>query len=422
MTFTILLVIAVLAGFYMAWNIGANDVANAFGTSVGSGALTIKKAILLAAVFEFCGAFFVGEPVAKTISGEMVSLKTFSVSPDMIRLLGIGMIAALVASSVWLNVATFFGQPVSTTHAIIGAVIGFGVTATGVDCIHWHKMGAIAASWVVSPLFGAALAYVIYRWGVRRFILNSRHPVYMTRQVMPVAMGGLVAIIAFSIVYKGLPGLHLNLPLHLAGAVALATGVAVFLILHFAFARSLTRARVPLGQRMETVERWFAFMQIFTACYLSFAHGANDVANAIGPLAATLRILRGGPEALSARVGVPPWLLAFGAVGIVIGLATYGYKVIESVGKKITEMTPTRGFCAEFGTATSVLVFSKLGMPISTTFVIVGAVMGVGMARGFAAIDLKVIRRIFASWVVTIPISAVLAAALFLLLRLILWV
>ncbi|MCJ7544463.1 MAG: inorganic phosphate transporter [Phycisphaerae bacterium] len=420
MEVTILLVIAVLAGFYMAWNIGANDVANAFGTSVGSGALTLKKAILLAAVFEFCGAFFVGQPVAKTISGEIVSVQSFSASPDSLRLLGIGMLAALVGSSLWLNVATFFGQPVSTTHAIIGAVVGFAILGQGPGCVHWYKMGKIVASWVVSPLFGAVLAYAIYRWGVRKFVLRSRHPVLRTRQTMPVALGGLVAIVTFSIIYRGLPGLRLDLPLRWAAPLSLGVGLAVFAILYLLVARSIRRARVPLAERMETVERWFAYMQIFTACYMSFAHGANDVANAIGPLATTITILRSGGEGIGAVVGIPPWLLAFGAVGIVVGLATYGHKVIESVGKKITEMTPTRGFCAEFGTATSVLVFSKLGMPISTTFVIVGAVMGVGVARGFAALDLKVIRRIFASWVITIPLSAVLSAGIFLLLRLIL--
>ena len=413
MTLTILLVIALVAGFYMAWNIGANDVANAFGTSVGSGALTIKRAIVLAAVFEFAGAFFVGEPVARTISGEMVSLSAFSGS---IERLGLGMIAALIAASLWLHLATYFGQPVSTTHAIIGAVVGFAVVAAGPGCVAWHKMGRIVASWIVSPLFGAVMAYVIYRWGIRKYVLNSRHPVFRTRQAIPVAVGGLVAIVTFSIIYKGLPGLHLNLPLRLAGPVSLAAGATMGMTLYLLLARSPERARVPLGRRMETVERWFSYLQIFTACYMSFAHGANDVANAIGPLATTIKILRSGSQ-VGAVVGIPPWLLAFGAVGIVVGLATYGHKVIEAVGKKITEVTPTRGFSAEFATATSVLVFSKLGMPISTTFVIVGAVMGVGFARGFAALDLKVIRQIFTSWVITIPISAGLAAGIFLLMQ-----
>lgn len=411
----ILLVIAVLGGFYMAWNIGANDVANAFGTSVGSGALTFKRAILFAAVFEFSGAFLVGEPVARTISGEIVKVQDFAQPANMVMLLGVGMVASLIASAIWMNIASFFGQPVSTTHAIIGAVIGFAVVAGGPTCVRWSKLGAIACSWVVSPVVGGVLAYAIYRWGIQRLILRSRHPVFMAIATVPVAMGSLVAIVTMSIVYKGLPRLHLNLPLGRAIALSALAGTAVFVATRLGLRKRMRRHSVPRAKRYQVVERWFGHMQIATACYMAFAHGANDVANAIGPLASAMEILRSGE--IPGVVTVPPWLLAFGGVGIVAGLAMYGHKVIEAVGKKITEITPTRGFAAEFGTATSVLVFSKLGMPISTTFVIVGAVMGVGFARGFGAIDLKVIRRIFASWLVTIPISAALSAVLFWILR-----
>lgn len=411
LTTTVLLVIALVAGLYMAWNIGANDVANAFGTSVGSGAITIRKAVLLAAVMEFAGAFFVGAPVAETISGEIVKPEVFA-NLGKAEVLAIGMVAALLGASLWLNVATFLGQPVSTTHAIIGGVIGFAAIAVGPQWIQWAKMGKIVASWVVSPLFGAVLAYLIYRFGVRRYVLESRHPVFMAMVAMPVAMGSLVAIVTFSIIYKGLPGLHLDLPLKWSLPLSLLAGVLLLVVLRLAIRGPLRRRRVRRAQRYAFVERWFGFMQVATACYMSFAHGANDVANAIGPLAAAVQAFS-GTGVLTEKVEVPPWLLAMGGAGIVFGLATYGYKVIKTIGKQITEMTPTRGFSAEFGTATSVLVFSKLGMPISTTFVIVGAVMGVGLARGFAAIDLRVIRRIFASWVITIPISAVLTAIIY---------
>jgi len=400
----ILIIITVVGGLYMAWNIGANDVANAFGASVGSGALTLRRAILLAAVFEFLGAFLVGAPVAQTISGGIVPLTAFAFNP---KVLALGMLAALLGAAVWLNVATCLGQPVSTTHAIIGAVIGFAAVAVGPQFVQWLKLGKIAASWVISPLAGGVLAYAIYRWGVRRYVLQNRHPVFMAISLMPMAMGGLVAIIAFSIVYKGLPGLRLDLPLHAAAAVALALGLTVGLILRRVTRRRRRRHHIRRRLRYQFVERWFGYMQVCTACYMSFAHGANDVANAIGPFSTVIQVLTGGGT-LPEKVEIPPWVLAFGGVGIVLGLATYGYKVIEAIGKKITEITPTRGFSADFATATTVLVFSKLGMPISTTFVIVGAVMGVGLARGFAAIDLRVIRRIFTSWVVTIPASAVL--------------
>jgi PiT family inorganic phosphate transporter len=413
---TILLIIAVVGGLYMAWNIGANDVANAFGTSVGSGAITVGKAVLLAAVFEFSGAFLVGAPVAETVSGSIVSLETFSSRPDCPwmkpEVLAVGMVAAMIAASLWLNIATFFGQPVSTTHAIIGGVIGFAVAACGPWCIHWGEMGRIAASWVVSPLFGAVLAYVIYRWGVRRYVLESRHPVFMTMVFVPFAMAALAAIVTFSAVYRGLPGLKLNMEITLAAPISLGVGLAVFVVIRLTLRKKMWEHRVRLKERYAAVERWFGYMQVATASYMSFAHGANDCANAIGPLAAAMQII-GSPSVTPEKIVIPAWLLAFGGAGIVLGLATYGYKVMKTIGKNITEMTPTRGFSAEFGTATTVLVFSKLGMPISTTFVIVGAVMGVGLARGFAALDLGVIRRIFTSWVVTIPVSAVLAAVLY---------
>jgi PiT family inorganic phosphate transporter len=406
---TILLIIAVVGGLYMAWNIGANDVANAFGTSVGSGAISIRQAVLFAAIFEFTGAFFVGAPVAETISGSIVAPGTFTFRPEV---LGIGMVAALLAASVWLNIATFFGQPVSTTHAIIGAVVGFACVACGPQCVGWAQMGTIAASWVVSPLAGGVLAYVIYRWGVKRYVLENRHPVYMAGLFMPVAMGALTGIVLFSVIYRGLPGLRLDLPLEYAAPIAAGVGLVVAMTVRLAIRRRMWKHHIPRSERYAAIERWFGHMQAATACYMSFAHGANDCANAIGPLAAAIQIFR-NPSVVPEQIAIPAWLLAFGAAGIVLGVSTYGYKVIKTIGKNITEITPTRGFSAEFGTATSVLVFSKLGMPISTTFVIVGAVMGVGLARGFAALDIGVIRRIFTSWVITIPVSAGLSMVVY---------
>jgi PiT family inorganic phosphate transporter len=411
-TAQIFLGLAFVVGFYMAWNIGANDVANAFGTSVGSGALTIRSAIIIAAVCEFGGAFFVGAPVAQTISGNIVDVERFTRALGDPAAIGVGMAAALLGSAIWLNVATYFSQPVSTTHAIIGAVIGIGLVTVDPSVVKWGNMGIIAASWVVSPLVGGLLAYAIYRWAVRAFVLDSRHQVYRALQVLPVAIGALLGIVTFSITYHGLPKLKLDMPMWEALLVASAAGIVPTICIFLAIRPRMRRHRVRLDDRYNVVEKWFGYMQVATACYMAFAHGANDVANAIGPMATAITAFH-DPGQLSGQVGVPPWLLAFGGVGIVIGLATYGYKVIQAVGKDITEITPTRGFAAAFATATTVLVFSKFGMPISTTFVIVGAVMGVGFARGFGAIDMKVIRKIFASWLVTIPISAVLGAGLF---------
>jgi PiT family inorganic phosphate transporter len=431
---SVFLIIAVIAGLYMAWNIGANDVANAMGTPVGSGALTLRKAVILAGIFEFLGAFFVGSNVAQTIGKGIVPLDAFRAqvvavstthpaedAPPVLReappsvpkrdpareRLAVGMLAALLAAAVWLNIATFFGQPVSTTHAIIGAVVGFAMVSVGPQWIRWAKMGKIVASWVISPVLGGFMAYVIYR-SIRRFVLRNRHPVLMAKAVVPIALGAVVFILSLSILYKGL---HLNLGAWSAVPLAAGAGVLVLIIARAIIQYRTRNNRYRVSERYQVVERWFSRIQILTACYMAFAHGANDVANAIGPLAMAVHGFAGSAPSESAAI--PLWLLVLGGVGLVVGLGTYGYKVIEAVGKKITEITPTRGFSAEFATATTVLVCSKLGLPISTTLVLVGSVMGVGIARGFAAIDLRVIRRIFTSWVITIPVSAVFAAVFY---------
>ena len=428
---TVLLVVAVIAGFYMAWNVGANDVANAMGTSVGSGAITFRRAVVLAGIFEFLGAFFVGSNVANTIGKGIVPIEAFRSQPAMVSTsspaahgpltlrkppterperdpaaekFAIGMLAALLAAAVWLNVATFFGQPVSTTHAVIGAVIGFAMVSVGPGWIQWPKMGKIAATWVISPLTGGLLAYIVY-WCIRKFVLGSRHPIPAAKAAVPLSLGAVIFVLCLSILYKGL---HIDLDAWHAIPLAAGAGVLTAIIARIVVLRRTRNRRIRLAERYSTIERWFAWIQVLTACYVAFAHGANDVANAIGPLAVAIKGFSGG--SIAGRMIIPTWLLVFGGVGLVVGLATYGYKVIEAVGKRITEITPTRGFAAEIGTATTVLVCSKLGMPISTTFVLVGAVMGVGLARGFAAIDLRIIRRIFASWVITIPISAMFSA------------
>ena len=440
MTDTALLAIAIVAGLYMAWNIGANDVANAMGTSVGSGALTLKRAIVLAAVFEFCGAYFVGGGVAQTIRKGIIDLDAFrgatavpaaapgpagpqaelrtpppdQAARDLGRKLAMGMLASLLAAALWLNIATFFGQPVSTTHAIVGAVVGFAVAAAGPATVVWSKMGEIAASWIISPICGGLLAYIVYRC-IKRCVLDSDDPVFMARRALPLCFALVVCILSVSVLYKVLH-MPLRRVLWQALPIALVMGLLAAAISHQVIRRAARNPRYGAAPHYEIVERWFARIQPVTACYMAFAHGANDVANAIGPLAGVIHFLQGG--AVGDQTPVPAWLLAIGGAAIVVGLATYGYKVMEAVGKKITEITPTRGFAAEFGTASTVLVCSMLGLPVSTTFVLVGAVMGVGIARGFAALDTRVIRRIFASWLITIPVSAIMAAAIF---RVFLW-
>lgn len=412
MTEQTFLILALAAGFYMAWNIGANDVANAFGTSVGSGAITFRQALLFAAIFEFAGAFLVGSHVSDTIKGNIVSPSVFAGQP---LVYATGMLSALLAAGIWLNLASYLGQPVSTTHSIIGAVIGFGLVAAGLESVQWHRMGRIAASWFVSPLTGALMAFLIY-YAIRKLVLRSPTPLRRAGVVLPIGLAATCFVMFYSGVVDLLPRLLPGLKgssLHMtAVAAGLATALAGGLISWWRGQKAVMAG--TLEEQHQMVERRFGRLQIITACYMAFAHGANDVANAIGPVAGVLQALKGN---IAAKTAVPSWVLFFGGLGIVIGLATYGYKVMAAVGSKITEVTPTRGFSAEFATATTVLVASLIGLPISTTFVLVGAVMGVGFARGFGAIDLGVVKRIFLSWLVTIPCSALLSALLYVVLR-----
>lgn len=395
--FTLFLGLALLIGLFMAWNIGANDVANAMGTSVGSGALTLKQAILVAAVFEFGGAVLVGAHVTETIKGGIIPPEEFAATPEVFMY---GMAAALLGASVWLLVATVFGLPVSTTHSIVGAVVGFGLLTVGWQEVDWALLGSIVLSWIISPLCGGLIAFLTFTF-VRRKIILADSPYDATVRWAPY----LVALVGFtlglSILYKGLKNLHLDFSFLVALPLCLAIGV----VLGVAMGVWLSRRPRPIGDSVMAVERLFAGLQVVTACYVAFAHGANDVANAIGPLAAVIQAAREG--VVAARAPVPIWILVLGGTGIVLGLATYGYRVIETVGHKITTMTPTRGFSAEFGAATTVLFASRLGLPISTTHTLIGSVIGVGLARGIAALDLRVVRNIVSSWVVTIPAAAV---------------
>ncbi|MDX1623455.1 MAG: inorganic phosphate transporter [Gemmatimonadota bacterium] len=394
---TLFLGLALLIGLFMAWNIGANDVANAMGTSVGSGALTLKQAIWVAAVFEFGGAVLVGAHVAETIKGGIIPPEAFAASPEVFMY---GMAAALLGASVWLLVATVLGLPVSTTHSIVGAVVGFGLLTVGWREVDWPLMGSIVLSWIVSPVCGGLIAFLMFTF-VRREIILSDEPYDATVKWAPHLVALVGFTLALSILYKGLKNLHLDFSFVTALPLCLLVGG----VLGLAMRMWLSRRPRPTGYSVVEVERLFAGLQVVTACYVAFAHGANDVANAIGPLAAVVQAAQEG--VVAARAPVPIWILVLGGAGIVMGLATYGYRVIETVGHKITTMTPTRGFSAEFGAATTVLFASRLGLPISTTHTLVGSVIGVGLARGIAALDLRVIRNIVSSWIVTIPAAAV---------------
>jgi len=407
----LLLILALVGGLYMAWNIGANDVANAMGTSVGSKALTLWGAVLVAAVFEFSGAVFVGGRVTSTISKGIIDL---SVVAGHEFDLACGMTAALFAAGLWLNIASWRGWPDSTTHSIIGAVIGFGLILGGITAVDWAKVGTIVISWVVSPASGAIIAVLVYQLVVLP-IYRSREPAAQLRRIVPVTTGMVFFLLALAMLYKGLKNLHLDLPVGEALVIAAATGLVAAGVGHILIIRRPLRDSKSVLVRFRQTEPVFAVLQVITACYMAFAHGANDVANSVGPLATVVSVVKTG--VLTKETAVPLWVLALGGVGIVTGLATYGHRVIATIGKKITAITPSRGFSAEFGCATTVLLCSKLGLPISTTHTLVGAVVGVGLARGIRGLDLRVVRVVALSWLVTMPFSAVITILIYLLLK-----
>ena len=396
--------IAAVLALYMAWAIGANDVANAMGTSVGSGALTIRHAIIVAALLEFLGAFLAGGHVTDTVRKGMLDMDM--VSQDQLIY---GMLAALASAATLLLGATRLGLPVSTTHAIVGAIVGFGAVGIGVDAVNWSKVGQIVVSWVSSPLLAGVIAYGIFQF-TRVMILDRTKPLEHVRKLGPFFFFFVFFIIGLVTLFKGLKNLNLdlNLPEAMLGSALL--GLLGAVIGKF-FIRRVGTGESDPDHRFDQVERVFVVLQILTACAVAFAHGSNDVANAIGPLAAISSAV--SASELASKAPVAPWMLAIGGVGIVVGLATWGYRVMETIGKRITELTPSRGFAAELAAATTIVIASRLGIPVSTTHTLVGAVLGVGMARGIGAIDLRVVGSIFISWVATLPIAAGLSIFFF---------
>ena len=403
--------LAAAFGLFMAWGIGANDVANAMATSVGSKALTIKQAILVAAVFEFAGAFLAGGQVTATIRKGIIDASAVESNPE---LLIFGMLAALLAAAVWLLVASRKGWPVSTTHSIVGAIVGFAVVGIGVDSVHWSKVGTIAASWVVSPMLSGFLAFFIFM-SVQKLILGTKDPLKNARKYVPFYIFAVGFILALVTMLKGLKHIGLDLSYLQSVMVAVVSGLITMSIGIFAIKRIKIDPSQDSAFRFTNVEKIFGVLMVFTACGMAFAHGSNDVANAVGPVAAIVSIVKTGVVAQKSSLAT--WILLLGAVGIVLGLATYGWRVIRTVGKNITELTPSRGFAAELAAASTVVIASGTGLPISTTHTLVGAVLGVGIARGIGALNLRVVRNIMLSWVITLPAGGILAIIFFFLLK-----
>ena len=403
---TAFLIFALLLGFYVAWNIGANDVANAVGTSVGSGALTLKQAVIIAAIFEFAGALLLGSNVSETVESGIVNPILFS---DHHADYLFGMIGALLATGVWLQIASFNGWPVSTTHSIVGAVLGFGLVLGGFHSIFWSKIGSIAASWVISPLLGGVVAYLIFTL-IRKHILYDKDPLHAAKKLTPWLVFSIFFLFGIIIFFNGLSGLNFHLNIW----TLLLVSLIIAAITSWVSTLFLKRINNPHLLEYDVVEKIFMRLQVIIACFMAFAHGSNDVANVIGPLSGIVNFLQGKSIL---NQSVPIYLLLLGGAGIVIGLATWGWRVIETVGKKITDLTPSRGFAAGYGATLTIMLASKLGLPISTTHVLVGAVLGVGFARGIGAINLGMIRDIFVSWVITVPIGAVFSIFFFYVLK-----
>ncbi len=403
--------LAAVFGLFMAWGIGANDVANAMATSVGSKALTIKQAILVAAVFEFAGAFLAGGQVTSTIRKGIIDATQVIDDPE---LLVFGMLAALLAAGVWLLVASRKGWPVSTTHSIVGAIVGFAAVGIGVESVYWSKVVTIAASWVISPLMSGVLAFLIFM-SVQKLILGSKDPLANARKYVPFYIFAVGFILALVTMLKGLKHVGLDLNYGESVMVAAASGMITMTIGVLAIKRIKIIPREDSDFRFANVEKIFGILMIFTACGMAFAHGSNDVANAVGPVAAVVSIVKNG--AVVQESALSTWILLLGGIGIVIGLATYGWRVIQTVGRRITELTPSRGFAAELAAASTVVIASATGIPVSTTHTLVGAILGVGMARGIGALNLRVVRNIMLSWLVTLPAGGVLSIVFFFLLK-----
>jgi PiT family inorganic phosphate transporter len=414
----VFLALAIIFGLYMTWGIGANDVANAMGTSVGSGAITVMQAIVIAAVFEFTGAFIAGGHVTSTIRKGIIDPAAISGNPE---LLVYGMLAALLAAAVWLMIATHRGWPVSTTHSIVGALVGFAWAGIGIDAVNWGKITQIVASWVVSPLLGGFIAFMLMM-SIRKLILNTEHPFESAKRWGPAYVFLVGFIISLVTLFKGLKHLNIELTVVMSFVAAITIGGLIAGISWFLIRKIKVDPDADRDFHYASVEKVFTPMMIFTACAMAFAHGSNDVANGIGPMAAVVSIISaakdGAEEIVSQKSALPLWILVVGGTGIVVGLATMGYKVMRTkvmrtIGTQITELTPSRGYCATLAAAATVVLASRTGLPVSTTHIAVGSVIGVGMARGIGAIDLRVIGGIFISWIVTLPAGGILAALFF---------
>ncbi len=405
---TVFLILAVIFGLFMTWGIGANDLANAMGTSVGAGAVTIKQAICIAIIFEFAGAVIAGGHVTSTIRKGIIDPSAIINSPEI---LVYGMLASLLAAAFWLMIASWKGWPVSTTHSIVGALIGFAIVGIGPEAVKWGKVGSVVASWLISPAVGGTISFLLVI-STRKLIFDTSNPLQNAKRYAPLYVFLVGFIISLVTMFKGLKHLNIDLNVGQSFGAAFCFGLLTAGIGWYFIRKIKEDPEADRDFHFASVEKVFAPMMLFTACAMAFAHGSNDVANGIGPLAAVVSIVSSGGEVMQ-ESALPLWVLLLGGGGIVLGLITLGYRVMLTVGRKITELTPSRGFCAELAAATTVVLASRTGLPVSTTHILVGSVLGVGLARGIGALDLRVVFNIIISWLVTLPAGAIMAMLFF---------
>jgi PiT family inorganic phosphate transporter len=404
----VLIILAIIFGTFMAWGIGANDVANAMGTSVGSGAVTIKQAIIIAVIFEFAGAILAGGEVTATIRKGILDAALFTNEP---HLLVYGMLASLLAAGMWLLIASSFGWPVSTTHSIVGAIVGFGAVGVGVDAVAWSKVFRIVISWIASPILAGVISFILFR-SLQNLIIDTKHPFDNAKKYVPYYMFLVGFIVSLVTIFKGLKHVGVSFDTFTSYSLSIGVGLLVAIIGTFLIRNIHLDPDENKDFYYASMERVFGVLMIITAAAMAFAHGSNDVANAIGPLAAIYSVVDSG-GLIGSKSALPIWVLLVGGTGIVIGLITYGHKVIATIGTGITQLTPSRGFAATLAAAATVVIASGTGIPVSTTQVLVGAVLGVGLARGMAALDTRVINKIFLSWIVTLPAGAFMSILFF---------
>lgn len=403
--------ITALLAFYVAWNLGANDVANAMGTSVGSKAITLRQALIIAGVLEFTGAVLFGHRVSETLATEIVNPALFAAQP---QLLLIGMMSVLLACGLWLQIATSRGLPVSSSHAVVGAIAGFSCVAIGIEAIDWSSIGTITIAWVITPLVSGAIAALFYSI-IKRWILEQNDPLSQLNEWIPwlssvlLAVFGVIVLPAVSQpIYVFLQQkLGIDIPAH---DLPILFGVLAATALTFTSWRQLDGVQQSTIQN--PVERQLAKFQLLSACFVAFAHGSNDVGNAIAPLAAINYINLTGTVPING-ITIPIWILILGGAGIVAGLAVWGKKVIATIGEGIISLQPSAGFCAELATATTILLASRFGLPVSTSHALVGGVVGIGLVQGSKSIQFKTVQGILLAWLITVPAGAILGAGIF---------